>query len=236
MYNITLVCTHHSEFGKCNSDELYKIIESIEPDVIFEELTQDLFDLFYKENTIPDVLPEIKSVKRYIKDYSANHFPVDINVGDTLSTNEIKYMFSVFKKYTLYSILQEDQKRLVFEEGYGFLNSKNNEELTEKMKSLEKGIIGFQINRNQLSRIHELFYEEQHKREHEIIKNVYEYSGKMAYNQALLLFGSGHRKSIIEKIEKYNSQQNVKLNWIFYNSTLVMLLNAFITLGLNYSG
>jgi len=26
MYNISLVCTFHSEFGKCNSDELYKII------------------------------------------------------------------------------------------------------------------------------------------------------------------------------------------------------------------
>jgi hypothetical protein len=44
MYNITLVCTHHSEFGECNSDELYKIIELVQPNVIFEELNQDLFD------------------------------------------------------------------------------------------------------------------------------------------------------------------------------------------------
>jgi hypothetical protein len=35
MYNITIVCTHHSEVGKCDSGELYNIIESINPDVIF---------------------------------------------------------------------------------------------------------------------------------------------------------------------------------------------------------
>lgn len=216
MLNITLVCTHHSEFGKCNSDELFKIIESIEPDVIFEELTQDLFDKFYKENTIPYETPEIKSVREYIKDHSINHIPVDINLSDALSANQINYMFIVFKKHTLYSLLEEERMRLAFEEGYSFLNSKKNEELTEKMKSFEKSLIQFQVNKGQLSRIHELFYEEQNNREHEIIKNVYEYSGKIAYNQALLLIGSGHRKSIVEKIEKYNLQQNLKLNWTFY--------------------
>ena len=46
MYNITFIGTCHGKYGKCNSDELYKIIESISPDVIFEELTQDLFDKF----------------------------------------------------------------------------------------------------------------------------------------------------------------------------------------------
>lgn len=40
MHNIHLVCTFHSETGKCNADELYKIIEVINPDVIFEELTR----------------------------------------------------------------------------------------------------------------------------------------------------------------------------------------------------
>jgi len=218
MYNITLVCTHHSEFGKCNSDELYKIIESIEPDVIFEELAQDLFDKFYKENTIPYEPPEIKSVKRYIKNHSISHFPVDINVSDTLSSNEIAYMFNTLEKSTVYSIVEEDQKRLIFQEGYAFLNSKKNEELIEKKKSLGKGLTQFQKNKNQLSRIHDLFWEEQHNREHEIIKNVYEYSGKIAYNQALLLLGSGHRKTIFEKVKKYEFEKHVKLNWALYGN------------------
>lgn len=218
MYSITLVCTYHSEFGKCNSDELYKIIESIRPNIIFEELTQDLFDKFYKENEIPFEPPEIKSVKRYIKDHISSHIPVDISVSDTLSTDEINYMFNTVGKYHVYSKLEEDQKKLAFQEGYVFLNSKKSEELFEEKKSVEKSLIECQIGKNQLSRIHELFYEEQHKREHEIIKNIYNYSEKIAYNQALLLLGSGHRKTIFEKIKKYKSENHVKLNWTLYGN------------------
>lgn len=216
MFNITLVCTHHSEFGKCNSDELYKIIELVQPKVIFEELNQDLFDRFYKKNDIPYEPPEVKSVKKYIKDHNISHIPVDINVSDALSANEINFMFSVFRKHTLYSLLHEDQRRLAFDDGYDFLNSKKNEELTEKLKSFEKSLIEFQVNRNQLSRIHELFYEEQHNREYEIIKNIYNYSEKAPYTQALLLIGSGHRKTIFEKIKKYDLENHIKLNWSLY--------------------
>jgi|LakMenEpi03Aug12_release.lakeMendotaPanAssembly.Ray.scaffolds.fasta_scaffold76193_4 hypothetical protein len=218
MYNITLICTHHSDFGKCNSEELYKIIESIRPDVIFEELTQELFDKFYKEKSIPFETPEIKSVKRYIKEHTAYHFPVDINVSENLSTKEIKYFFDTLGKYHVYKKLDEDQKKLTFEEGYVFLNSKRNEDLIEEKKVVEKPLIGFEINGNQLSRICDFFYEEQHKREHEIIKNIYNYSEKIIYNQAVLLLGSGHRKTVFEKIKKYESEKDVKLNWVLYGN------------------
>jgi hypothetical protein len=218
MYNITLICTHHSDFGKCNSEELYKIIESIRPDVIFEELTQELFDKFYKEKSIPFETPEIKSVKRYIKEHTAYHFPVDINVSENLSTKEIKYFFDTLGKYHVYKKLDEDQKKLTFEEGYVFLNSKRNEDLIEEKKVVEKTLIGFEINGNQLSRICDFFYEEQHKREHEIIKNIYNYSEKIIYNQAVLLLGSGHRKTVFEKIKKYESEKDVKLNWVLYGN------------------
>lgn len=218
MHKITLVCTHHSEFGKCNSDELFKIIESIKPEVIFEELTQDLFDRFYTENSIPNEPPEIKSVKRYIKDLTIRHIPVDINVSDTLSIKEINYMFNTLGKYNIYSELEEDQKKSAFQDGYCFLNSKKNEELIEKKKSLEKSLIELQINRNQLSRILELFYEEQHHRENEIIKNIYNFSEKNEYKQGLLLLGSGHRKTIFEKIKRYESENHLKLNWDLYGN------------------
>ncbi len=216
MYNITLVCTHHSEFGKCNSDELYKIIESLRPDVIFEELPQDLFDLFYKGNKIPYEPPEIKSVKRYLKEHTTIHIPVDIQPSAILLSDEINYVFKAAKKYTEYSNLEEEHKQFIFQEGYGFLNSKQSEDIIEKKKLLEKSLIEFQINKNQLFGIHELFYEEQHKRENEIIKNIYNYSKDTAYNQALLLIGSGHRKTIFEKIKKYEPENSVKLNWTLY--------------------
>jgi len=62
MYTITLICTTHSELGKSNSDELYKIIESICPDVIFEELPKTLNDRFYNGNQISDEPLEVKCI------------------------------------------------------------------------------------------------------------------------------------------------------------------------------
>ena len=76
----------------------------------------------------------------------------------------------------------------------------------------------FMICQKKLFQIHELFYEEQNKRENEIIKNIYNYSIENQYLQALVLIGSAHRKSIVEKIEKYKRQENIKLNWTFYGN------------------
>lgn len=219
MHNVVIVCTHHSEFGKSNSEELYKIIKSIKPDIIFEELDQGLFDRFYEENSIPFEIttPEVKAVKRYIKEYNAINIPVDIDLSNTLSDNEINFMFSSLEKYQVYSRLLDSQEKMVFKKGYDFLNSKENEELTEEKMTLEKELIKLNINKYKLLRIYELFYKEQHTREHGIIRNIYNYSEKIVYNQGLLLVGSGHRRTIFEKIKKYKSE-NQMLNWVLYGS------------------
>ena len=48
MYNIILLSTKHIESGKCNSFELYKIIETINPEIIFEEIPPSKFDAVYE--------------------------------------------------------------------------------------------------------------------------------------------------------------------------------------------
>jgi hypothetical protein len=32
------------------------------------------------------------------------------------------------------------------------------------------------------------------------------------------LLGSGHRKTVFEKIKKYESEKDVKLNWVLYGN------------------
>lgn len=44
---ITLIATGHNENGLCNSTELYKTIEQIAPDVIFEEIPPNKFYSVY---------------------------------------------------------------------------------------------------------------------------------------------------------------------------------------------
>jgi hypothetical protein len=216
MYDITIVFTHHSELGKCNSDELYTIIESINPDVIFEELPEDLFIRLYPENQLPYEPPEVKSVRRYLRTHNIDHVPVDIGVNQSLSSEEIHYMFGVFKKFGVYKNVEDEQYKLTFESGYAFLNSKRCEELFNQQMILEESLLHFMTDKNQLSRIRKSFYEEQRVREHEIIKNIYNYSKQKPYNQGLLLIGSGHRKTIFEKIEIFKAQEDLKLNWVLH--------------------
>jgi hypothetical protein len=183
-----------------------------------EELNQDLFYRFYEENSIPFDTPETKAVKKYITDHDTINVPVDINVSDTLSTQEINLMFDSLKKYHAYATLEQEEIKKISEEGFVFLNSLEGEEIFEKKKSLAKSLIEFEVNKNQFSRTHHVFYEEEDIREYSIINNVYNFSEIMPYNQALLLIGSGHRKTIFEKVKTFNMTSHIKLNWALWGS------------------
>jgi hypothetical protein len=216
MHNITLISTSHRELGKCNSDELYKIIESIRPDMIFEELPHDLFELLYMGDQIPIEQPEIKTVMRYLQNHSIKHIPVDIHINSNLSEREINYMLDTFKKYDVHKKIEDEQKNMIASDGFTFLNSKYYEELFEKKMKIEKYLIAI-MNIKQLLRIHKLFYEEQDNREHGMLKIIYNYSKQHIYENAIFTLGAGHRKSIIQKIQEYDLKEKFKLNWTFYN-------------------
>ena len=212
MYNITLISTFHSELGKCNSDELYKIIKSINPDVIFEELPSDLFDQIYIKNLYSDLSPETECVKKYLQDHNIKHIPVDIPLSSNLFNNQIEYMLNVFKKYNVYRELLDEQYLMIEQNGFAYLNSEKFSESLDKKTAIEKYLIGF-ANRD----IYRLFHEEQDNRENEMLRNIYNYSTENPYNQAAFLIGCAHRNSIMRKIEEYEAREKLKLNWVFYS-------------------
>jgi hypothetical protein len=49
MYNITLICSRHDELGKWNSNELYQILEKVNPDIIFEEIPSSRYYISTKK-------------------------------------------------------------------------------------------------------------------------------------------------------------------------------------------
>lgn len=217
MYSITLIGTHHSEIGKCNSDELYRIIESISPDVIFEELSPEVFNRFYNGKQFPGDPPEVESIKRYLRNHNIEHVPVDIDVNQELSIMDIKYMFGTFKKYDAYKELDDQIDNMIAKDGFSFLNSKKCEEMFEEKKITEKNLMEFMANKNQLIRIWNLFYEEHENRDNEMLKNIYNYCKQNSFNRAIFTLGVGHRNSIIQKIQEYEKKEEFKLNWTFYD-------------------
>lgn len=220
MYNVTLISTEHRESGKCNSDELHKIIESIRPDVIFEEETNDdTFQKYYNEEDSFKSL-EVQCIIKYLQNHDIKHIPVDIGLNQYLTFREWDYMFDAFNKYVAYKQIVKDHCTLRDKEGFAYLNSEKCSELFEKIKITEKQIIEYSgINKNELFRLHKLFHKEHDYRENAMLLNIYSYSKENQYNQAVFLLGYAHRNSIQQKIKEHETKGILKLNWTIYNGT-----------------
>jgi len=215
MHNISLVSTLHSELGKCNADELYKIIEQINPDVVFEELTPYLYDMVYIKGFYDESAPlELKCISNYKLQHNIKNIPVDIEVNSTLS-NDVNRILALFSKYDIYKEINIELKEKIELEGFDFLNSNECADLFEKQRRVERKIVEV-VNNKHLNRIYKSFYEDQDFREIIMLNTIYTYSKLNNYNQAVFLIGAGHRSSIISKIKEYQLKEEIKLNWNFY--------------------
>ena len=77
MSKITLIATGHKEKGLCNAHELFKIIEQISPEVIFEEIPSGKFEAVYAGTRQASL--EVKTIKAYLQKYPyVHHYPVDL--------------------------------------------------------------------------------------------------------------------------------------------------------------
>jgi len=213
MYNITLICTVHKENGKCNSEELHKIIEIINPEKIFEEIPYSTFTENYKEQS--ENILEINAIKNYLERNQVDQIPIDSYGLTNSQQKDFDYMLEqVFRKSIEYREILNTQSVLENHYGFRFLNSNKCNQQMHKVKDLIGNVIK-NINNERLSCIYKLWNEIDEKREYEMINNIYKYSYQHRYNKALFLIGSGHRKSIIKKIQEYKRKEKLKLNWRF---------------------
>lgn len=211
MHNITLICTAHSEIGKCNSRELHKIIEEFKPEIIFEELSLAAHNECYGIQNRFTL--ETSAIKMYLQNYKIRHIPV---VGSEL-TKDLDCKSEIMTKYDDYRNLIDNLMALEEKYGFQFLNSEQCEQLFEKIKTLEKLILKDNDD-EELSQIYQLGKETIDTYENEIINNIYHYGTENKYNKALMFIGAAHRKSIMEKITEYEAKNKIKLNWTFYNN------------------
>lgn len=75
MFNITLISTRHEDIGECNSNELFKIIQKINPEIIFEEIPPTFFNKYYVEQSCSNL--ETDAINKYIQKNDVEHIPVD---------------------------------------------------------------------------------------------------------------------------------------------------------------
>jgi len=211
MYNITFISTIHEERGKCNADELCKIIEQIKPEVIFLEALEETYSAYDKQRFssfgVYHKQLEIAAIQKYLLNNSIEYVPV-LDYG--LSGN-------FDNKYNIVGQNHSPQKllymvnHLIHEHGFNFLNSLKSLGLQEEMRIEELRI----LNNNELGKQVDADID---KYENSMLRNIYSFCKKNQFNSAIFMCGVAHRKSIIEKMEKLKAKEGVNLNWILYEN------------------
>ena len=158
MFNIVLISTEHREFGNCNSDELCKILESINPDVIFEEEPND--DSYHSSYSEKDSFKslEVQAIIKYRQYHEVLHIPVDKEISQYLPFSAWEYMFEKFKQNDDYNQIIKEHCSLRNQKGFPYLNSEKCFELFEQMILNQENIISTNnLDMERLSRIYNLF-------------------------------------------------------------------------------
>lgn len=213
---ITLIATGHRENGLCNTHELYKIIEQVAPDIIFEEVPPNIFAAVYEGRTRDSL--ETYTIKKYLEKYPIAHYPVDLDTKETTSKqfrNEVNQMFDLFAYHsTEYNELSDQHSSLVSYQGFPYLNSDRCKELLDRKHFLEENILK-SLNHERLSQAYKAWLSFINKRRDEMIRNIYSCTYVNRNIRALFLVGAEHRQPIIDKIPKFEKANQLDLNWIF---------------------
>jgi hypothetical protein len=211
MHNIILISTVHKETGNCNADELCKIIEKLSPNVVFLEALDETYSkyeksLFHSFGIYHEKL-EISAIQKCTLNIPFKYVPVlDIGLSDAF---ERKY--NTVCENSEFQKLIDKFNSLASENGFKFLNSVESIKLQEEMRILENRL----LNSSDVSKA---FDEDIDAYENAMIRNIYSYCKSNHFDMAIFLCGVAHRKSIIEKTEKYSAREEVDLNWIKFET------------------
>jgi hypothetical protein len=206
----------HRENGNCNLKELYKIIQEINPEVIFEEISPSRFDEYYNKKTVCSL--ETNTIIKYLQTHKIEHIPVDDYDFTKIIEmyNNFNHIDDILFNNIDYCDLWENNIKMANQYGFKYLNSIYYDELSEKLHFLEENIIK-DINDEKLSQIYKLYNDFNDNRENAMIKNIYLYSNDHRYINSVLLIGAEHKRSMAEKIWKYKKNEELILNWNIKN-------------------
>jgi hypothetical protein len=217
MLNIYLISTRHHEIGRCNSDELYHIIETINPEVIFEEMPPTCFDDYYIFKSRENL--ESNAINKYIQHHKIYQKPVD---SENIPSEEFfKSMEKVNKKVEglidyngfTYRNLTDSNRLNTTQYGFKYLNSLECININKGIyEAIENGLQ--KINNAELIQTFNLWKEINSARENTMLQNIYSYSQTNKYDRAIFFLGAAHRASMIEKIQEFQKNETLKLNWI----------------------
>jgi hypothetical protein len=189
------------ENGKCNADELHKIIEQENPEVTFLEALADSYSKYEQRNFSEFQVFHNRLEIAAIQKYSDKYIPV---LDNKMAEGFEKKYNSLRESFELRKLL-DDFNFSASEYGFQFLNSEEAIRRQEQMRILESNLLNDEeLNTKAREAIN--VYEDS------MLRNIYSYCRNNQFDRAIFMCGVAHRKSIIEKMEKFNTQEGMSLN------------------------
>lgn len=218
MQKVIIISTENVESGKCSSDELLKILESIKPEVIFEEEpNDDQYNSYYTDQNSFKSL-EIQTIIKFKQNHNIVNIPIDKPINEFASLYLLDWFTTMFKQFRDHNNLLREHCYLRDNNGFTYLNSKDCSELNEKKILIENQIISKSgPAKDELVTLYSQFHLEVEARETKMIENIWEFSKSKIFEKAVFFLGWAHRESLRKKLLKHEILNNSPITWAFYN-------------------
>ncbi|WP_425075411.1 hypothetical protein [Psychroserpens sp. S379A] len=213
MSTIVILGTAHSEGGACTSEELYKIIQEINPEVVFCESSPEKFPQYIKRTDV--ITPEMEAIKKLIKVKSAEIVPIDVDIDPF--DKRLEDMFSLIKcEMKVYSNAHNMLLNETYSKGFTFLNSIHSDKIFRDKNSMENYFIN-KVNNKELSDFYSKWLKWNDLRENQWINLIHDYFKINKTKKAVFLVGAGHRFRLMDKIKNIYSKNEHGIDWNFFH-------------------
>ncbi len=208
---LTIVFTIHNDSGKCDEDELLKIIRALDPDIIFEELSESSYDLCYHNMSMHTL--EVRALRRYLREKAVPHIPVDDILPPQNFKEEMDLLLDYVENDSIAYLPLINETRLKTEQfGFGYLVSADFDALSVRaQEELEKSVA--ESNSDQLKRIFWTWNDLLRRREECMLSTIFSIFRSVPNRNGILLVGAEHRRPIVEGIMRRVAAEPDLITW-----------------------
>jgi hypothetical protein len=205
----------HNENGLCNENELIRILETVRPDVIFEEIRPSDFDSYYRDKSRCTL--ETGAIGKYVEAKPTQQVPVDDFIIPDNFPEEMSTLFDYVESDSIeYLALIAERNQKTHHLGFSYLTSPEFEALSKSTRAaLEKSIA---LSRSEiLEKILSTWNDLLRRREDSMLENIYDFWRNSPFKEGVFLVGAEHMSSIVGHVERRMKTEVSLVDWKIWN-------------------
>lgn len=215
MKEIIIVFTAHTELGAFSSSSLIKILETLQPDLIFLEASPDDYHHQFVARNYESL--ESKALINFTKQYDIDLIPTGTSkskeflIESHMKNQRLSRAIEVHST-ELYRDKYTQRESKEYMTGFTYINSEEYGE-DQKELNLEEKLILERTENIEFIKLYEWWNALQEERESEMLAQINKHCLKMSFDKAVFLIGAEHRNSIINKTKELVTDN---IEWHYY--------------------